>query len=299
MARRLHTGGSPAVPAPAPRRHAAARHRDFRNLWIGQAVSTLGGAIGTVAVRTRSTSSPARPRSSGCSGSPRSCRCSSSRWSAARSPTRSTGDGAAAHRDGMALVTALSSRTRCCRTRRCGRSSRCRRSRSPSSASAAGDELARAAARAGRRDRGRGALDSVYSSLGAVGGPGGRRRADRRRRRSLDLRDRPRHVRRLARRHPGAAEAAAARRGRPAEPPLDRRRLPLPRAGRCSSGSSPSTRTRWSSGCRGRSSRRSRCTGSAATPRRSAICTRRPTPARSSARSPPAGSRMSAARDSR
>jgi MFS family permease len=26
------------------------KHRDFRNLWIGQAVSTLGGAIGTVAV---------------------------------------------------------------------------------------------------------------------------------------------------------------------------------------------------------------------------------------------------------
>lgn len=26
------------------------RHRDFRNLWIGQAISTLGGAIGTVAV---------------------------------------------------------------------------------------------------------------------------------------------------------------------------------------------------------------------------------------------------------
>src|SRR5436190_20187963 len=26
------------------------RHRDFRNLWIGQAVSTVGGEIGTVAV---------------------------------------------------------------------------------------------------------------------------------------------------------------------------------------------------------------------------------------------------------
>ncbi|MGZ4339789.1 MAG: MFS transporter [Gaiellaceae bacterium] len=26
------------------------RHRDFRNLWLGQAISTLGGAIGTVAV---------------------------------------------------------------------------------------------------------------------------------------------------------------------------------------------------------------------------------------------------------
>src|ERR1044071_2217915 len=26
------------------------RHRDFRNLWIGQAISTLAGAIGTVAV---------------------------------------------------------------------------------------------------------------------------------------------------------------------------------------------------------------------------------------------------------
>lgn len=26
------------------------RHRDFRNLWIGQMISTLGGAIGTVAV---------------------------------------------------------------------------------------------------------------------------------------------------------------------------------------------------------------------------------------------------------
>ncbi len=26
------------------------RHRDFRNLWIGQAVSTIGGAIGLVAV---------------------------------------------------------------------------------------------------------------------------------------------------------------------------------------------------------------------------------------------------------
>jgi len=26
------------------------RHRDFRNLWLGQAVSTLGGAIGTVAI---------------------------------------------------------------------------------------------------------------------------------------------------------------------------------------------------------------------------------------------------------
>src|SRR3954453_23788747 len=26
------------------------RHRDFRNLWLGQMVSTLGGAIGTVAV---------------------------------------------------------------------------------------------------------------------------------------------------------------------------------------------------------------------------------------------------------
>src|ERR1043165_4329475 len=26
------------------------RHRDFRNLWIGQAISTLGGEIGVVAV---------------------------------------------------------------------------------------------------------------------------------------------------------------------------------------------------------------------------------------------------------
>jgi hypothetical protein len=26
------------------------RHREFRNLWLGQAVSTLGGAIGTVAI---------------------------------------------------------------------------------------------------------------------------------------------------------------------------------------------------------------------------------------------------------
>src|SRR6478672_6002746 len=26
------------------------RHRDFRNLWIGQSISTLGGEIGTVAV---------------------------------------------------------------------------------------------------------------------------------------------------------------------------------------------------------------------------------------------------------
>src|SRR4029079_15119510 len=26
------------------------KHRDFRNLWIGQAVSTIGGEIGTVAV---------------------------------------------------------------------------------------------------------------------------------------------------------------------------------------------------------------------------------------------------------
>ena len=26
------------------------RHRDFRNLWLGQMISTLGGAIGTVAV---------------------------------------------------------------------------------------------------------------------------------------------------------------------------------------------------------------------------------------------------------
>jgi Transmembrane secretion effector len=26
------------------------RHRDFRNLWIGQAISTIGGMIGTVAV---------------------------------------------------------------------------------------------------------------------------------------------------------------------------------------------------------------------------------------------------------
>src|SRR6478735_12252247 len=26
------------------------RHRDFRNLWLGQAISTVGGEIGTVAV---------------------------------------------------------------------------------------------------------------------------------------------------------------------------------------------------------------------------------------------------------
>src|ERR1700746_3698169 len=26
------------------------RHRDFRNLWIGQSISTIGGEIGTVAV---------------------------------------------------------------------------------------------------------------------------------------------------------------------------------------------------------------------------------------------------------
>ena len=26
------------------------RHRDFRNLWLGQSISTLGGEIGTVAV---------------------------------------------------------------------------------------------------------------------------------------------------------------------------------------------------------------------------------------------------------
>jgi hypothetical protein len=44
----LHTGEE-RVRAHAGR-PAPLRHRDFRNLWVGQMISTLGEAIGTVAV---------------------------------------------------------------------------------------------------------------------------------------------------------------------------------------------------------------------------------------------------------
>ena len=114
-----------------------------------------------------------------------------------------------------------------------------------------------------------------------------RRRAGRRRRaRSRSPASRGRTAstsRRTSRRssRSGAAEAAAARRGRPAEPALDRRRLPLPQGPPGADRDlRSSTRTRWSSECRARSSRRSRCTASAATQPPSASCTPRHTPAR-------------------
>lgn len=52
----------PVIPEPAPdgggsslRARVAVdtralRHKDFRNLWLGQTISTIGGMIGTVAV---------------------------------------------------------------------------------------------------------------------------------------------------------------------------------------------------------------------------------------------------------
>ena len=46
----MHTGERKSVFARMRRRHAPLRHRDFRNLWFGQAISTLGGEIGAVAV---------------------------------------------------------------------------------------------------------------------------------------------------------------------------------------------------------------------------------------------------------
>ena len=126
--------------------------------------------------RTRSTSSPARRRSSACSGSPRSSRCSSCRSSAARSPTRTTAARCScAPRPGWRSSPGSSSlnallphpQVWALFVLQCDR----RRRLQPRPA---GDELARAAARAGRGDRrGRVALDSVYSSLGA------RRRARR------------------------------------------------------------------------------------------------------------------------
>ena len=67
------------------------------------------------------------------------------------------------------------------------------------------------------------------------------------------------HVHGLALVGLAAAGARARPRRRAAEPAHDRRRLPLrARARRCCSACSSSTRTRWSSGCRARSSRRSR-----------------------------------------
>ena len=130
-----------------------------------------------------------------------------------------------------------------------------------------GDELARAAARSRRRDRsGRRARQRLQLA---------RRGRPARRPAGLIIAsagvpwtygDRLRHLRRVAPRALGAAEAAAARRRR-ARPSvaLDHRRLPLPQgtAGAARDLRS-STRARWCSACRARSSRRSRCTGSAA-----------------------------------
>jgi MFS family permease len=46
----LHTGEEKSAFARLRVDTRPLRHRDFRNLWIGQAISTLGGSIGTVAV---------------------------------------------------------------------------------------------------------------------------------------------------------------------------------------------------------------------------------------------------------
>jgi len=46
----LHTGEEKSVFARMRVDTRPLRHRDFRNLWIGQMISTLGGSIGTVAV---------------------------------------------------------------------------------------------------------------------------------------------------------------------------------------------------------------------------------------------------------
>src|SRR3954454_20382709 len=46
----LHTGQRPSLFARLRVDKRPLRHRDYRNLWIGQAISTLGGEIGIVAV---------------------------------------------------------------------------------------------------------------------------------------------------------------------------------------------------------------------------------------------------------
>src|SRR5437763_1156934 len=46
----LHTGQRPSLFARLRVDTRPLRHRDYRNLWIGQAISTLGGEIGIVAV---------------------------------------------------------------------------------------------------------------------------------------------------------------------------------------------------------------------------------------------------------
>ena len=206
------------------------RHRDFRNLWIGQMISTLGGAIGTVAVPYQVyelTGSTALVGLLGLASLVPLLVVPLVGGAIADAVDRRTV--LLRTETGMALVTGALPAERAAAApaglgalRAAGARGRRLQPRP------AGDELARAAARAGRGDRGRVALDSVYNSLARRRRPGGRRPAHRGRRRAVDVGIDLRDVRRVARRALRAAEAAAARRGRPAERPLDPRRLPLP-----------------------------------------------------------------------
>ena len=207
------------------------RHRDFRNLWIGQAISTLGGAIGTVAVPYQVYSLTGSTALVGLLGlaslDPAARRAARRRRDRGRGrpPHRPPAHGDRAWRSSPLS----SSPTRCSPTpqvwfalRPAGLRGRGLQPRP------ACDELARAAARAGRPDRGRVRARQRLQLARRRRGAGGRRRDHLVRRRAVDVRDRLRDVCRVADRDLGAAEAAAARRGRPAEPALDRRRLPLP-----------------------------------------------------------------------
>ena len=211
--------------------HAPLRRRDFRNLWLGQMVSTIGAEIAVVAVPfqvyklTGSTAlvgllglaslvpllvRPARRRRDRGRARPADRRPRHRDRDRRSSPACSSLNALLPHPQVWALFVLQGLAVAVYSLGR------------PALASLAprlvpDEELAAA-----------NSLSSVYSSLVERRRAGGRRRDHRDRRRAVDVRDRRGHVRRVAARDLVAAEAAAARRGRPAELPRDRRRLPVP-----------------------------------------------------------------------
>ena len=206
------------------------RHRDFRNLWLGQAVSTIGAEIGVVAVPyqvytlTHSTALVGLlglaslipllvvPLIGGAIADALDRRTVLLRTETGMAVVAALflGNSLLAHPRVWALFVLQGLAVAIFSLGRPALSSLTPRL-------VPDDEIAAASA-----------LSSVYNSLAAVGGPavGGVLIAAAGV--PWTYGDRPRHLRRVVRRHLAAAEAAAARRGRPAEPELDPRRLPLP-----------------------------------------------------------------------
>ncbi len=181
------------------------QHGDFRNLWLGQAVSTIGAEIGVVAVPYQVYTLTHSTAMVGLLGL------------ASLIPLL------VVPLIGGALPRQLAARP----SSGLGSLRAARASGGDLQPRAAGAELARTPPRPRRRDRsGLGTLERLQLARGGRRARG-RRCPDRGGGRALDVRDRPRHLYRVARSHLAAPEAAAARGGRPAEPRLDPRRLSL------------------------------------------------------------------------